>query len=109
MRPLLTAALMFVAGCGSLPHSPPERAPIAAIPWTDDSPALQLAVLNRLSWGANRSSFDAIAALGSAAWLGRQLEATANWHRIAREWLFGDAPSTELGELEQPFHTRAAA
>jgi len=75
MRPLLTAALMFVAGCGSLPHSPPERAPIAAIPWTDDSPALQLAVLNRLSWGANRSSFDAIAALGSAAWLGRQLEA----------------------------------
>jgi predicted unusual protein kinase regulating ubiquinone biosynthesis (AarF/ABC1/UbiB family) len=38
-----------------------------------------------------------------------QLEATANWHRIAREWLFGDAPSTELGELEEPFHTRAAA
>jgi predicted unusual protein kinase regulating ubiquinone biosynthesis (AarF/ABC1/UbiB family) len=38
-----------------------------------------------------------------------QLEATANWHRIAREWLFDDAPSTELGELEQPFHTRAAA
>jgi predicted unusual protein kinase regulating ubiquinone biosynthesis (AarF/ABC1/UbiB family) len=38
-----------------------------------------------------------------------QLEATANWHRIAREWLFGDAPSTELGRLEQPFHTRAAA
>jgi len=38
-----------------------------------------------------------------------QLEATANWHRIAREWLFGDPPSTELGRLEQPFHTRAAA
>jgi predicted unusual protein kinase regulating ubiquinone biosynthesis (AarF/ABC1/UbiB family) len=38
-----------------------------------------------------------------------QLEATANWHRIAREWLFDDAPSTELGELEQPFHSRAAA
>jgi len=38
-----------------------------------------------------------------------QLEATANWHRIAREWLFGDAPSTELGGLEQPFHERAAA
>jgi len=40
--------------------------------------------------------------------LGR-LEATANWHRIAREWLFGDPPSTELGELEEPFHERAAA
>ena len=38
-----------------------------------------------------------------------QLEATANWHLIAREWLFGEAPSTELGELEEPFHTRAAA
>jgi predicted unusual protein kinase regulating ubiquinone biosynthesis (AarF/ABC1/UbiB family) len=38
-----------------------------------------------------------------------QLGATANWHRIAREWLFGDPPSTELGRLEQPFHTRAAA
>jgi predicted unusual protein kinase regulating ubiquinone biosynthesis (AarF/ABC1/UbiB family) len=38
-----------------------------------------------------------------------QLEATANWHRIAREWLFGDTPSTELGELEESFHLRAAA
>jgi predicted unusual protein kinase regulating ubiquinone biosynthesis (AarF/ABC1/UbiB family) len=38
-----------------------------------------------------------------------QLEATANWHRIAREWLFDDEPSTELGALEQPFHGRAAA
>ena len=38
-----------------------------------------------------------------------QLEATANWHLIAREWLFGDPPSTELGALEEPFHTRAAA
>ena len=25
------------------------------------------------------------------------------------EWLFADPPSTELGELEQPFHDRAAA
>jgi predicted unusual protein kinase regulating ubiquinone biosynthesis (AarF/ABC1/UbiB family) len=38
-----------------------------------------------------------------------QLGATANWHRIAREWLFDDPPSTELGVLEQPFHGRAAA
>ncbi len=35
-----------------------------------------------------------------------QLGATANWHRIAREWLFGDPPSTELGVLEEPFHRR---
>ena len=38
-----------------------------------------------------------------------QLEATANWHRIAREWLFGDPASTSLGAAEEPFHLRAAA
>jgi predicted unusual protein kinase regulating ubiquinone biosynthesis (AarF/ABC1/UbiB family) len=38
-----------------------------------------------------------------------KLEATANWHRIAREWLFDDAPCTELGAAEHPFHDRAAA
>jgi predicted unusual protein kinase regulating ubiquinone biosynthesis (AarF/ABC1/UbiB family) len=38
-----------------------------------------------------------------------QLGATANWHRIAREWLFGEPASNELGELEEPFHDRAAA
>ncbi|WP_067700771.1 ABC1 kinase family protein [Nocardia jejuensis] len=26
-----------------------------------------------------------------------QLEATANWHRIACEWLYGEPPATELG------------
>jgi predicted unusual protein kinase regulating ubiquinone biosynthesis (AarF/ABC1/UbiB family) len=38
-----------------------------------------------------------------------QLEATANWHRIAREWLFGDPPSTPLGELEAQFFGRRRA
>jgi predicted unusual protein kinase regulating ubiquinone biosynthesis (AarF/ABC1/UbiB family) len=38
-----------------------------------------------------------------------QLEATANWHRIAREWLFGDPPSTPLGEEDADFFVRAAA
>src|SRR4051794_36717320 len=32
-----------------------------------------------------------------------QLEATANWHRIAREWLYGDPPATTLGEAEAEF------
>ena len=32
-----------------------------------------------------------------------QLEATANWHLIAREWLFGDPPATPLGEEEADF------
>lgn len=30
-----------------------------------------------------------------------QLEATNNWHRIAREWLYGEAPVTELGKAHQ--------
>ena len=40
-----------------------------------------------------------------------QLGATADWHRIAREWLFGDPPATPLGELETEFFggRRAAA
>ncbi|MGI9081572.1 MAG: ABC1 kinase family protein [Thermoleophilaceae bacterium] len=32
-----------------------------------------------------------------------QLRATANWHRISREWLFGDPPSTPLGVQEAAF------
>ena len=40
-----------------------------------------------------------------------QLEATANWNRIAREWLVDGPPSTPLGELEAEFFDgrRAAA
>jgi predicted unusual protein kinase regulating ubiquinone biosynthesis (AarF/ABC1/UbiB family) len=33
-----------------------------------------------------------------------QLGAGANWHRIAREWLYGDPPVTELGKLEADFY-----
>ena len=33
-----------------------------------------------------------------------QLRATGNWHRIAREWIFGDAPATELGAAEAAFY-----
>lgn len=32
-----------------------------------------------------------------------QLRAKANWHRIAREWMYGDAPVTELGRQEAEF------
>ena len=37
-----------------------------------------------------------------------QLRARANWHRIAREWIYGDAPVTELGREEADFYGRAA-
>ncbi len=33
-----------------------------------------------------------------------QLRATGNWHRIAREWIYGDEPVTELGRQEAEFY-----
>ncbi|HTZ88266.1 MAG TPA: AarF/ABC1/UbiB kinase family protein [Solirubrobacteraceae bacterium] len=35
-----------------------------------------------------------------------QLRARNNWHRIAREWMYGDAPVTELGRQEAEFYGR---
>jgi len=35
-----------------------------------------------------------------------QLRAQANWHRIAREWIYGDEPVTELGRQEAAFYAR---
>jgi predicted unusual protein kinase regulating ubiquinone biosynthesis (AarF/ABC1/UbiB family) len=43
--------------------------------------------------------------IGVLAVLG-QLRAQRNWHRIAREWWFGDEPSTELGQEEWSFWER---
>jgi predicted unusual protein kinase regulating ubiquinone biosynthesis (AarF/ABC1/UbiB family) len=37
--------------------------------------------------------------IGVVAVLG-QLRAKRNWHRIMREWVYGDPPATELGEQE---------
>jgi predicted unusual protein kinase regulating ubiquinone biosynthesis (AarF/ABC1/UbiB family) len=36
-----------------------------------------------------------------------QLRAHANWHRIAREWIYGDEPVTELGREETEFYRRS--
>ena len=33
-----------------------------------------------------------------------QLRASGNWHRIAREWIYGDDPVTELGRQEAEFY-----
>jgi predicted unusual protein kinase regulating ubiquinone biosynthesis (AarF/ABC1/UbiB family) len=38
-----------------------------------------------------------------------QLHARGNFHRIAREWFYGDEPATELGRLEAQFYAQAAA
>jgi predicted unusual protein kinase regulating ubiquinone biosynthesis (AarF/ABC1/UbiB family) len=37
-----------------------------------------------------------------------QLETTANFHRIAREFVYGDPPATELGEAEAAFFAARA-
>jgi len=36
-----------------------------------------------------------------------QLHAKANWHRIAREWIYGDEPVTDLGRKEAAFYGHA--
>jgi predicted unusual protein kinase regulating ubiquinone biosynthesis (AarF/ABC1/UbiB family) len=36
-----------------------------------------------------------------------QLRARANWHRIAREWMYGDEPVTDLGREETEFYGRS--
>lgn len=33
-----------------------------------------------------------------------QLRSAGNWHRVAREWLYGDEPVTELGRAEADFY-----
>ncbi len=38
-----------------------------------------------------------------------QLHARGNFHRIAREWFYGDPPQTELGDQEAEFYAQAAA
>jgi predicted unusual protein kinase regulating ubiquinone biosynthesis (AarF/ABC1/UbiB family) len=38
-----------------------------------------------------------------------QLHARGNFHRIVREWFYGDEPETELGRQEAQFYARAAA
>jgi len=45
--------------------------------------------VNRIQWGV----YSILAGLG----------ATGNWHRIHREYLYGDPPSTELGRLDAGF------
>jgi len=69
-RPLLYALPLVLAGCAGTPRQPS----LEAIAWPDDSPALQLQVLNRVSWGASRSSAAEIARLGTGGWLTAQLQ-----------------------------------
>jgi len=69
-------AAVFLTACASTPPQPPSRAAPEPIAWPDNSRATELAVLNRVSWGANRSSYAEIARLGTGPWLDAQLRPT---------------------------------
>src|SRR5947207_2277654 len=77
VRRLFPIAFAFLAACASAPRAPLERRGPAPIAWPDDSRALQLQVLNRVAWGANRSSAAEIARLGSGGWVDAQLHPSA--------------------------------
>jgi predicted unusual protein kinase regulating ubiquinone biosynthesis (AarF/ABC1/UbiB family) len=51
---------------------------------------------------SNRMQGMTLAAIG-------QLRATANWHRVMSEWLYGSPPSSPLGEAEAEFFGRQSA
>src|SRR3954466_9146793 len=76
VRRLLPFALPFLAACASAPGPAPEpyvRPAPEPIAWPDDSRAVQLQVLNRVAWGADRSSAGALASVGSGRWPDAQL------------------------------------
>src|SRR6267143_1436378 len=69
MARYLALLVVVLSACSTAP----QRAPVDPIAWPDDSPALELAVLNRVGWGANRSSYADIGVLGTGRWLDAQL------------------------------------
>jgi uncharacterized protein (DUF1800 family) len=76
VRRFLPFTLSLLAACASAPGPAPEpyvRPAPEPIAWPDDSRAVQLQVLNRVAWGAHRSSAAEIARQGSGRWLDAQL------------------------------------
>ncbi|WP_067690649.1 ABC1 kinase family protein [Nocardia jejuensis] len=54
--------------------------------WREEHAPAEHALARRVEWG-------------TLALLGR-LRASGNWHRVGREWFYGEPPRTELGVLE---------
>ena len=65
-------ALALVSACATAPQRV-QREPLPALAWPDDSRATRLLVLNRVSFGPSPASLKEIEALGSGAYLARQL------------------------------------
>jgi predicted unusual protein kinase regulating ubiquinone biosynthesis (AarF/ABC1/UbiB family) len=66
---------------------------VLADPRAEDFERLRRETLPAEHFFSRRADFYTAGILG-------QLRATANWHRIAREWICGDEPATELGALD---------
>jgi uncharacterized protein (DUF1800 family) len=73
---LASGALALVSACATAPQRV-EPEPLPALAWGDDSHATQLLVLNRVSFGPNPASLKEIEALGTGAYLARQLRPAA--------------------------------
>src|SRR5688500_13376596 len=87
-RILACAAALLAAACAPRAPEPPlapSLAPISPLAWPDESPETRLALLNRVTWGANVPTLRALAASGSGAYLARQLRPAAPAPRLAPE------------------------
>ncbi|MEC4614950.1 MULTISPECIES: ABC1 kinase family protein [Tsukamurella] len=64
---------------------------LAADPRVTEHEGLRRQRLPPTHLASRRAEFLAMGLIG-------RLESEANWHRIAREWIYGDEPATEMGE-----------
>jgi uncharacterized protein (DUF1800 family) len=67
------ARLLLVLALSACASAPPRQAVIAPSEWPDDSAAVQMRVLNRVTWGASRASFAEIRRAGTARFIAGQL------------------------------------
>ena len=84
-RILACVVTLLAAACAPRAPEPPPTPPFPALAWHDESPATRLALLNRVTWGANAPTLRALAASGSGAYLARQLRPAAAAPRLAPE------------------------
>src|SRR5687767_6054310 len=83
-RILVCAAALAAAACA--PRAPePAREAFAELAWADESPETRVALLNRVTWGANAPTLRALAASSSGAYLARQLRPASSAPRLAPE------------------------
>ena len=76
-RILVCAAALLAAGCAPRAPEPPPPSPLPTLAFPDESQSTRVALLNRVTWGANAPALDAMAASGTGAWLAQQLRPAA--------------------------------